>query len=104
MNGVKLRNIKQKKIKEKQISKMDKYDGSSRNWTAEGTTLFCEILSDIKFHALDKKALRKASTKEVFEDIWTEIILILFQRRKKEVDPTVAIRKLEVKYTNLKQP
>ena len=48
---------------------MDKYDGSSRNWTAEETTLFCKILADIKFHALDKKALRKASTKEVFEDI-----------------------------------
>ena len=83
MNGVKLRNIKQKKIKEKQISKMDKYDGSSRNWTAEETTLLCEILADIKFHALDKKALRKASTKEVFEDIWTEIISYLISKAQK---------------------
>ena len=57
------------------------------NWTAEETNLVCEILVDIKFHALDKKALKKASTKEVFEDILTEVISYLISKAQKRSRP-----------------
>ena len=43
---------------------------TTRNWTAEETNLFCSILVDpvTKFMlTLERKALKKAATKEVFE-------------------------------------
>ena len=43
-----------------------------RNWTKDETELFCNVVADPinNFVAtLEKKALKKASTKEVFEDI-----------------------------------
>ena len=43
-----------------------------RNWTNEETVLFCQILTDPVcnyLETLEKKALKKSSTKEVFESI-----------------------------------
>ena len=49
---------------------------STRNWTLEETNLFCSILVDplINFMVtLERKALKKSSTKEVFEAILEEL-------------------------------
>lgn len=51
--------------------------GSSSTWTAEETNLFCETLSDSISNfilTLEKKALKKASTKEVIIEILAELL------------------------------
>ena len=56
------------------VEVMDKK--TMRNWTAEGTDLFCSIFLDlvIKFMlTLERKVLKKAATKEVFEAILEEL-------------------------------
>ena len=56
------------------VEAMDKK--TMRNWTAEGTKLFCSIFLDlvIKFMlTLERKVLKKAATKEVFEAILEEL-------------------------------
>ena len=48
---------------------------TTRNWTAEQTNLFCSILADpvTKFIlTFERKALKKAATKDVFEAILEE--------------------------------
>ena len=47
-------------------------ENSQRKWTSDETNLFCEILADPVnnfMQTLERKALKKASRKEVFEDI-----------------------------------
>ena len=50
---------------------------TSRNWTADETNMFCEILIDpinnFMVITLEKKALKKSSTKEVFEAVAEEM-------------------------------
>ena len=90
----------------------------SRNWTPEETLLYCEILTDPINNfmvTLEKKALKKSSTKEVFEEIAKEFEEELqkevFKNRnakylkgkKKEADLKIDIKKLQYKYNNIKQ-
>ena len=44
----------------------------NRNWTIKEIKLFCEVLIDLVnnfMRTLEKKALKKASTQEVFKEI-----------------------------------
>ena len=44
----------------------------NRNWTIKEIKLFCEVLIDLVnnfMRTLEKKALKKASTREVFKEI-----------------------------------
>ena len=88
-----------------------------RNWTKQETNLFCNILADSTnnfFPTLEKKALKKSKTKEVFDDV-----LEIFSKELERHDfkasnntnfsnkiPFVPLnmdyKKLQTKYNNLK--
>ena len=86
---------------------------STRNWTLEETNLFCSILVDplINFMVtLERKALKKSSTKEVFEAILEELDKALDEEpfksstiRREKGKLQVDVKKLQVKYNNIKQ-
>ena len=90
----------------------------SRNWTSEETNLFCEILvnpSNNFMETLEKKALKKASTTEVFECIAQEFksgledpgFIVKNEKnfKGKKLLPVINldIKRLQSKYNNLKQ-
>ena len=59
---------------------------STRNWTLEETNLFCSILVDPLSNfmvTLERKALKKSSTKEVFEAILEELDKLLMRSHLK---------------------
>ena len=91
---------------------------SIRKWTTDETNLFCEVIADPVnnfMRTLEKKALKKASTAEVFESIRKVYINALanpsfqkmnaknFKGRKKNNTLSVDVKRLQVKYNNLKQ-
>ena len=91
---------------------------SIRKWTTDETNLFCEVIADPVnnfMRTLEKKALKKASTAEVFESIRKVYINALanpsfqkrnaknFNGRKKNNTLSVDVKRLQVKYNNLKQ-
>ena len=62
---------------------------TTRNWTAEETNLFCSILADpvTKFMVtLERKALKKAATKEVFEIILEDLKTVFMEERFKTLN------------------
>ena len=87
----------------------------SRNWTKEETELFCEVLVDPVnnfLETLEKKALKKSSTKEVFEAILDELKTEMLKeefiikndknfngKKKKRIDMIFDTKKLQQKYT-----
>ena len=90
----------------------------SRNWTNEETVLFCQILTDPvcnNLETLEKKALKKSSTKEVFEAILEDFQTSLqnhefierngknFSGKKKKSEIVFDVKRLQQKYNNLKQ-
>ena len=91
---------------------------SIRKWTTDETNLFCEVIADPVnnfMRTLEKKALKKASTAEVFESVRKVYINALanpsfqkinatnFKGRKKSHTLSVDVKRLQVKYNNLKQ-
>ena len=89
-----------------------------RNWTNEETVLFCQILTDPVcnyLETLEKKALKKSSTKEVFESILEDFQKSLqnhefierngnnFSSKKKKSEIVFDVKRLQQKYNNLKQ-
>ena len=92
--------------------------GCSRNWTNDETNLFCKILADPvnNFMAtLEKKVLKKASTKEVFKVIAAEFSQELknddfkfinqkhFNGKRVETELAFDLKRLQRKYNNIKQ-
>ena len=64
---------------------------TTRNWTAEETNLFCSILADpvTKFMLiLERTALKKAATKEVFEAIIEELKTAFMEEAFKTLNET----------------
>ena len=84
-------------------------------WTAEETNLFCSILADLvtKFMLiLERKAVKKVATKEVFEAITEELKTAFIEEPFKTLNEkslkgkeslNLDIKKLHRKYNNLKQ-
>ena len=84
-------------------------------WTAEETNLFCSILADpvTKFMLiLERKAVKKVTTKEVFEAITEELKTAFIEEPFKTLNEkslkgkeslNLDIKKLHRKYNNLKQ-
>ena len=94
-----------------------KKNRDGRNWTKDETNIFCRVLADPINNfvsTLEKRALKKASTKEVFEDILAEFKANLeteefnetnmcnFSVRKPFTPLIIDIKKLQAKYNNLK--
>ena len=89
-----------------------------RNWTIAETNLFCSVLVDPLNQfmiSLEKKALKKSSTKEVFEEILKELKKTMDEEpfktineealsNKKVKELNLDYKKLQVKYNNLKRP
>ena len=72
----------------------------SRNWTSEETKLFCEILVDPVNNfmvTLERKALKKASTREVFESVLEELQTALEEPSFKEKKQEIFILKEKIK-------
>ena len=84
-------------------------------WTSEETNLFCSILADLvtKFMLiLERKAVKKVATKEVFEAITEELKTAFIEEPFKTLNEkslkgkeslNLDIKKLHRKYNNLKQ-
>ena len=67
--------------------KMESESNDSRKWTLDERYLFCENLTDpfnTFLEVLEKGALKKVSTKEVFEVIRTDLIEALKKEEFKE--------------------
>ena len=86
-----------------------------RKWTSDKTNLFCEILADPVNNfkeMLEKRELKKSSTREVFDSIVVEFKVRLenaefkeknsknFKARKKETKLVVEVKPLQIKYNN----
>ena len=86
---------------------------STRNWSLEETNLFCSVLVDPLTNfmvTLEQKALKKSSTKEVFESILEELNKALDEEpfktskiRKEKGKLSIDVKKLQIKYNNIKQ-
>jgi len=90
---------------------------TSRNWTFEETNLFCSILVDPTHNylvQLEKKAIKKASTRELFQEILDELTFSFDEEPFKSVnevalksrkmgDLHLDVKKLQYKYNNIKQ-
>ena len=91
---------------------------ATRNWTTVETNLFCSILVDPVnsfMVTLEKRALKKTSTKDIFEQILLELKKRFkvepyktrnkeaLSSRKNNAELELDVKKLQVKYNNIKQ-
>ena len=89
----------------------------ARNWTSTETNQICSILTDPVTQSmitLERKALKKASTKVIFEEVLEELKTSFQEEpfkslngealeKKKISELQIDVKKLQIKYNNITQ-